>query len=59
MPLLFPPLGDVSCDVNDICARFDQALGPAVRVWVYFYLLGKYICAPCDHVVHFLVPSAP
>lgn len=58
MPLLFPPLGDVSCDVDELCARFDKVLGPAVRVWVYMYLLGKYMRAPCDHVEYFLVSSA-
>ncbi len=27
-----------------MCARFDQTLGPAVRVWIYSHLIGKRSC---------------
>lgn len=41
LPKLFPPSGGLQSNVDEMCARFDQTLGPAVRVWVYSHLIGK------------------
>jgi hypothetical protein len=41
LPALFPPASESQCDVSDVCARFDKSLGPAVRVWVYWHLIGE------------------
>ena len=53
-PALFPPASDSLCDVNDLCARFDKNLGPAVRVWVYLHLIGEKAphAPPCKRFSH-------
>jgi hypothetical protein len=41
LPMLFPPSGHLRGNVDEMCSRFDETLGPAVRVWVYSHLIGK------------------